>query len=540
MNDHDSSDDDSPPTLARPELIDLLEDLFLSPPSRDPSPRAPSLRLRGEVRTGDGTDDQPDEQLDLRALDYVAEYDPHLMCPICHVPFIEPVVLECDHTFCDSCLREYRQGVSTGLRSQCPTCRTFLLSGSRKASRLIVNMCNDIRVRCPNEDCEEAVPRGLVERHATRDCPHERLPCPDTGCGKLVKRKNYVADQCIHTSHIECDCGAIIELGKGEWLKHKDEDCPATGVACKECGQRISARDYLAGSQTHICSTGGQENICPGRAYGCTDDVEDLEAHVRSCPLARLAPCLQKQSQLLQSLQEQLAMAKVRNEVLETGLGKITDLVHDRVLPYVSQSDRSFPEEASDVEEIERDHIPAAISHRDLLMPAHLRALTPSPDPDATSVSQTQRHLLALHEALRGDVSRLHEDVHALHTMMADLDARTSMQIMNETLRIKEDLAHTNAALFSTRSQVQWLLNRDRIGQQQQAMGMRGRAPSAQPQPSNQAQSSRSSVSEERSETSHLGTSLDGQPSSSNVAPSPNFRPQGRRLSGGSQERVKL
>jgi hypothetical protein len=250
-----------------------------------------------------------------------------------------------------------------------------------------------------------------------------------------------------------------------------------------------------------------------------------------------------KQSQLLQSLQEQLTMAKVRNDVLESGFDKINEIVKERVLPQLSPSDASAVEDMSDVEEIERDHIPSAISHRDLSLPADLRGMAPSPDMDASSISQTQQHLLALHESLRGNVTTIEHDLAALSHTITDLDARTSMQIMNETLRVKEDLAHTNAALFSTRAQVQWLLNRERLGQQQQAMGMRGRAPSVQPQPQpqgqNQTQSTRSSMSEGTDGSAQVSSSDGGNPSGSNLGASPSFRPQVRRLSG-SQERVKL
>lgn len=544
MDDNQSRDpatqnipDGSPPS-PRPEHLETLFAEFARTRPRISPSRSPPLRSRRHVRNESHNQNGP--KLDLRALDYVAEYDSHLMCPICHVPFLEPVVLDCDHTFCNSCLKEYREGAGTGLRSECPTCRTFSLSGARKASRLIVNMCNEIKVRCPNEDCEEIVLRGYVEYHATRECQHQKLECPDPKCGKLVKKKNYVPNQCIHSSNIECDCGAEIQLGRGGWLKHKDEECPNTALKCQSCGEQRLAGDLAEGNDDHVCSN-VEGQTCPGRPYGCLDEVteENLDAHMKTCPLARLAPFLQKQSKLLESLREQLNMAKVRNEVLETGFDKISDIINERVLPYLSQSEDSPAAEASDIEEIERDPIPSAISHRDLLMPAHLQALTPSPDPDAASISQTQQHLLALHESLRGNVSNLEQDIVALHNNISDLDARTSMQIMNETLRVKEDLAHTNAALFSTRAQVQWLLNRERIGQQQQAMGMRGRTSSAQPQASNQGQSIRGSVSDD-AEGSHLGTSVDSQHSSSSLAPSPNFRPQIRRLSGGSQERVKL
>ncbi|KIW63774.1 hypothetical protein PV04_08751 [Phialophora macrospora] len=522
---------DSPVPL-QSQFNTLFAEFARSRPRVSP-PRSPS----GRQSHHDRPKESEPARLDLRSLEYAEDYDSHLMCPICHVPFVDPVVLECDHTFCESCLQEYREGGQSGQRNQCPTCRAFVLSDCRKASRLIVNMCNEVKVNCPNEDCEQVLPRGYIERHATRECPHQRLGCPDPRCGKMVKRRNFVPEQCIHSSHIECDCGAVIELGKGEWLRHKDEDCPNTGVKCKQCGQRISARDYLNGVTGHICD---QDHVCPGKEYGCTDEFipDELDQHVKSCPLARMAPHLKRQSQLLQSLQEQLAVVKVRNEVLETGFDKINDIVNDRVLPHIDHIDRSPPPE-SDIEEIERDHIPSAVSHRDLLMPAHLRALTPSPDPLASTISQTQQHLLALHESLRGTVDTLENDITVMAGNIADLDARTSMQLMNETLRIKEELAHTNAALFSTRSQVQWLLNRERIGQQQQAMGMRGRTPSVQPHSTNLDPSARSSVSE-GTDPSAQGSSSERQPSPGFVASSPNFRPQMRRPSGGSQERVKL
>ncbi len=528
-DDHDIPDQDYPVQL-QSQFDTLFAEFSRSRPRVSPPRSPPAIESRYEhLKDIDG------RRLDLRSLEYAEDYDSHLMCPICHVPFVDPVVLECDHTFCESCLEEYRAGGHDDHSNRCPTCRAFVLLHVRKASRLIINMCNEVRVKCPNEDCEQTIPRGYIERHATKECPHERLQCPDSECGKVVKRRNHVPEQCIHSSHIECDCGAVIELGKGEWLRHKDEDCPNTGVKCKECGQRVSTRDYLNGVTGHICNP---DHLCPGRGYGCTDifEPDELDHHVKSCSLAKMAPYLKKQSQLLSSLQEQLAMVKVRNEVLETGFDKINDIVNDRVLPYIDHADRSPPPE-SDIEEIERDHIPSATSHRDLLMPAHLRALTPSPDPTAT-ITQTQTHLLALQESLRGTVGNLENDVTVMANNIADLDARTSMQLMNETLRIKEELAHTNAALFSTRSQVQWLLNRERIGQQQQAMGMRGRTPSVQPQSANAGPSTRSSVSE-GTDPSALGSSSERQPSPGFVASSPNFRPQMRRLSG-SQERVKL
>jgi hypothetical protein len=408
----------------------------------------------------------------------------------------------------------------------------------------------------------------------------------------MVKRKNFVPDQCIHSSHIECDCGAVIELGRGEWLKHKDEDCPTTGIKCDLCDERISDKDYLAGRNAHVCKAETITQQCPGAEFGCTDDLSDidLDSHTKRCPLARLAPTLNKQSQLLQSLTEQLTLTKVRNEVLETGIDRIHTLINDRILPNLLNAPFSDhldldTDPDTDIEEIPRPPpSPPPGPPTNLSLPAHLRPLTP-----------TNSDLLSLHSALQDNISTLSTQLINVQNALGELDARTSMTMMNETLRLKEDLAHQNAGLFSTRAQVQWLLQRERermvhgqqMQQMQQGQGQRGRT-GVQPDQNTAAipgtspsaaattgmSSARSSISTDIGGPGGEGMSLPSPSYStsasaiqaegsthvnadarspqfrnstlpmpipnSNPMASPRVRPQMRRLSGGSQERVKL
>lgn len=514
----------------------------LSPPLRTPAashPHLPAPSMR---------DVAAEPQVDLRALDYVSEYDSHLMCPICHVPFVDPVVLDCDHTFCRLCLDEYQEGANNSPRNTCPSCRTLLLARPHKASRLIVNMCNDIKVRCPNDDCEAVHPRGCIEQHAVKDCPEYQQNCPESTCEKKVKRKNFVPDQCIHSSHIECDCGAVIELGRGEWLKHKDEACPTTGVKCDLCEERISVKDYLAGRNAHICRSDTITLRCPGVPYGCSNTnpfstPEELEFHTLTCPIALLTPHLKKQSDQLQSLTDQLTLTKVRNEVLETGLDKINDILTSRVLPNIPSHTPSRAPSPT----------PSSLSIEEIPRPPHQTNPYTLPAPQPTDFD-----ILNLHTHLSDNITTLSTQLLTLQNNLADLDARTSMMLMNETLRIKEDLAQQGAGLFSTRAQVQWLLNRERermvIAHQQQQTQTQSQA---------QAQhigSERPGLARGRS--SNVGGGVGaaaaaGEGSSSSarssfstgnaagleegalLGTSPRLRPLGRRLSG-SQERVKL
>jgi hypothetical protein len=133
-------------------------------------------------------------------------------------------------------------------------------------------------------------------------------------------------------------------------------------------------------------------------------------------------------------------------------------------------------------------------------------------DSSSTFSSNATTYLLALHESLREEVGQLS---HAI----SDLDARASMAIMNECLRLKEDMAHTNAAVSSIRMQVQWLMN-PRIHQSQRT-GVR----------------TNSGNNDNETRTGQLGSSTSGPSNAS--GPSPVFlRP--RRLSDSGREGTKL
>ncbi|KAK5094327.1 hypothetical protein LTR70_004220 [Exophiala xenobiotica] len=535
-----------------PSPFDTLWTEFARSHPRLSPPRTPTHRVVRSVASAGSSVLRVRSAIDLRSLDYVSEYDSNLMCPICHVPLIDPVVLDCDHTFCQQCFEEYKNGGPSTDRSKCPACRSYLLGGSRKASRLIKNMCNEIQVRCPNNRCDVVTARGYVEQHATRECPEQELPCPDTQCLRKSKRKNFVPDQCIHSSHIECDCGASMQLGRGEWIKHKDLECPNKNSV------PTASLETTVGGQEDEAETPPR---CPGADFGCTEEIAliDHETHIKHCPLARLAPALTKQSQLLHSLSVQLKMTNLRNDVLETGFDRLNELITNTIEPKLNRLIDTDHSSDIDIEEIPRDDL-------SLLS-------TDTPTPTATQTTSYTTAYNSLHPRL----STLESQTSTLQSHLTDLDARSSMALMNETLRIREELAHINGAMYSTRAQVQWLLNRERIMGQREAMGQRGRvgAPgggSAQTQAQGQgqgqgaraerggpAQNSQSAAGVAGG-TSTQRPSIDRNLSSawstisqaaagsgsgpSSAATSPMFsaaRPSLRRLSGGSsQERVKL
>ncbi|RHZ60242.1 hypothetical protein CDV55_101460 [Aspergillus turcosus] len=394
-----------------------------------------------------------DEIVDLRALEYVSSYDDHLMCAICHCPFIRPVRLECDHVFCQKCLNSAITTFAAGRDDfTCPTCRTPTRDIYLNVPRLLINMCDDVRVRCPfsSEGCKEIVPRGHVQAHVDKYCGYRLMDCPDTFCDKKTRKKYLSPDgKCMHDLHQCTRCEE--EIMEQDYEEHVKELCPSLRTTCPDCQTTVLRKEL----RDHIETCPEAIHACAASKYGCPVKVKraDLATHEQICPLIAMGPYFEAQNARLDSLELTIRHLQQRNEIFEDGLANIRSTLLDasHALPGHNTETRSGSSGQSGSPGSPR--LSGTQAHAD--------------NSGATSSSAaTTTYLLALHESLREEVGQLS---HAI----TDLDARASMAIMNECLRIKEDMAHTNAAVSSIRMQVQWLMN-PRLHQGQRAIGVRG------------------------------------------------------------------
>ncbi|KAL6239680.1 hypothetical protein BDW75DRAFT_101625 [Aspergillus navahoensis] len=163
-----------------------------------------------------------DGLIELRGLEYISNYDDHLMCPICHCPFIRPVRLGCDHVFCQTCLNFAIRTFAGGRDDfTCPTCRTPTRDVYLNVPRLLTNMCDDLPVRCPfsSQGCKEVVPRGHIQSHADKYCEYKLMDCPSPSCDEKTPKKNLSPDnKCMHELHkcLRCDAD-IMEQDYEVW-----------------------------------------------------------------------------------------------------------------------------------------------------------------------------------------------------------------------------------------------------------------------------------------------------------------------------------
>ncbi|KAJ5106743.1 Zinc finger RING-type [Penicillium angulare] len=424
-------------------------------------------------------------QVDLRSLELVSDYDSHLMCAICHCAFVQPVRLQCDHVFCEKCLRSaitsFRSADPDGF--PCPSCRTPTSHLSMSVPRLLINMCDEIQVRCPlaTEGCEEVVPRGHVQSHVDKYCGYQLVPCPDESCDKMTRKKDLQTGKRCRHDYWRCSrCEE--DVMEQDYEEHDKELCPSLETVCIDCGTVVLQRAL----KTHIEACPEVLSSCAASKYGCQVKIRraEITTHEQQCPLVAIGPYFEAQNTRLNSLELTTRHLQQRNEIFEDGLANI----------------RSTLVESSRIDSRRNDTAPAADAEESADRSANVFS------------SNATTYLLSLHESLREEVNQMS---HAL----TDLDARASMSIMNECLRIKEDMAHTNAAVNSVRMQVQWLMNPRLHGTRTGAMRTNGTStpgearsqftPSSTPGPSSAAGSSLGPLRPRRpSDTGREGTKL--------------------------------
>ncbi|GAD91742.1 TRAF-like signal transducer, putative [Paecilomyces variotii No. 5] len=372
-----------------------------------------------------GSDRSMDELVDLRALEYVSSYDAHLMCPICHCPFIRPVRLQCDHVFCQTCLNSAMNAIDVSPEDfTCPTCRAPTKDIFMNVPRLLINMCDDILVKCPYSEggCSEIVPRGHVQSHVDKYCEYKLVECPSLTCDKKTRKKNMSPDhRCMHTIHRcdQCEEGVMEQ----DLEEHVSELCPSLRTNCPDCHASI----FRNALQEHIDSCPEAIHPCAAAKYGCPVKLKraDLGVHEQSCPLITMGPYFEAQNSRMDSMDMTIKHLKQRNEILEDGIANIQSTLVEATRAPRETRTRSSARERSGSPSSQEIPSSTAVDRSSNL-----------------SSSTATTYLLSLHESLRDEVSQLS---HAI----TDLDARASMAIMNESLRIKEDMAHTNAALNS-------------------------------------------------------------------------------------------
>ncbi|KAH7027077.1 hypothetical protein B0J12DRAFT_745774 [Macrophomina phaseolina] len=361
--------------------------------------------------------------IDYHQLELVKPCDANLCCLICMEPFVNPKRLLCEHTFCEQCLNDhirYAVGQSfnyPGSGARCPTCRRELNMDVEPlgVARIVTNMLDELLVKCPsrNEGCAWQGQRCEAQDHVDFACEYRLVNCPARSCSHPVMAKD-IERGCLH-NFVNCEfCQeTVMEI---TLEAHYTKLCPLRMDECRDCGSEV-VRKEIDAHYRNVCPKAVIN--CPAHEFGCDYNCQrdGMDKHKHSCTIAKMLPMLQGMKTRQDDLEAENSQLRRQVSCLEQGLNAMQAMV-------------ALPPGTTAYE------VPGAA---DFAAPSSL-----------TDVNQ--QDLIAQHETLRNEVSRL-------SNMIAEVEARTSMQLHSEVLRINTDMARTEAALGAMRNQQQWLIN---------------------------------------------------------------------------------
>jgi len=306
---------------------------------------------------------------------------------------------------------------------------------------------------------------------------------------------------CLHytVSCLSCRQG----MHRADLDAHWTFECADREVRCELCKSAVLSRNI----EQHRRDTCAAITVtCPGAAFGCLNRSKraQAEVHAKGCALAKLAPVLNAQKQRMDEQEAAQRVMSRKLEVLETGFAAmqtILDAPHDNPdldsadetrIPFLpelrrhsaltvgttlaSPSDYDFPQPpssarltsaSSPTSTIRTMHTaidqsspprrappePPGPRPTDLPPPMSPDFDLPSPFPPLSTdgpYASPLHHLLSMHENLRDEMTRI-------STTLQELEGRHSMQILNENLRTREEIAYLGGQVAGMSRQVHWL-----------------------------------------------------------------------------------
>ncbi|KAF2279480.1 uncharacterized protein EI97DRAFT_392397 [Westerdykella ornata] len=415
-------------------------------PPGSPSPLALRASTSPHRRKSRGARIPPDFHL----LDYVNTPDSNLICLICHCPFDRPVRLACEHYFCRICLDHAWDAQPEGCKT-CPTCRHKVDADEEPlpVPKILERMLDELLVRCPNSKlgCPWVEQRSNLENHVMLYCEYALVECPASDCRLPVSQKDCHKG-CLHYS-VSCD-NCHTSLLRKDLEDHQRATCQFRFAPCPHCSAELLRLDLNA----HINDVCPKATVqCPGSIVGCkySAERETVAEHETACPMATMAPFFRDQQARIERNEARFEPLVRKVGILEDGLSNITNMLYP-----ANANDSSFPV-TNPLDSNNPDAFPPAP-----LMPTPDFRLPPAsfpPAPHNNDQSHSQppfdsqiHHLLTLHDSLRDELSRV-------ASALSELEGRTSMMIMNENQRVKEEMLHTNAAINGMRVQLHWLMS---------------------------------------------------------------------------------
>ncbi|XP_050403664.1 E3 ubiquitin-protein ligase TRIM56-like [Patella vulgata] len=177
------------------------------------------------------------------------------VCSICLNDFKQPKIIDCDHTFCFTCLEDYTNKVSSNNRFPCPLCRHDVHIPEGGLGEFKSNLDIDIEQELVSDICTEEIPpcdvckTGVNSEFKCEDC--EQYLC--SSC-----RKMHDALRICH-NHVLVPVAETLEIHRERNRKtipaprdvcpdHRNKD---VRCYCKDCSTAVCSDCFVTNHSSH-------------------------------------------------------------------------------------------------------------------------------------------------------------------------------------------------------------------------------------------------------------------------------------------------
>lgn len=176
------------------------------------------------------------------SFEYVTPVDHNLLCPICQLPFSEPMlsVAGCEHVYCRLCILEHLRS-SASSSTSCPCDRQPLHESQLvPAPRLIKLLCDELPVSCSG--CRKWTgQRADWSRHTRVECIAANGV--EDAAAAVKARATVCENGCGFQVADEDSSNNGVERKRRQLQQHHEQDCQKRTVRCEMCGHRGTAKD---------------------------------------------------------------------------------------------------------------------------------------------------------------------------------------------------------------------------------------------------------------------------------------------------------
>ncbi|CAJ0751101.1 12749_t:CDS:2, partial [Entrophospora sp. SA101] len=357
------------------------------------------------------------------------------------------------HTFCKLCINQS----ITSTKSICPIDRSPLSDTKNQlkpASKLIVNMVNELLVYCPNRElgCSHVGERQLIHSHIKDDCMYLEIQCCLEECKEIFLRKDLSKhiEKCLPKIVDDCELCNL----KKKSFSSKDLQISSENFICQDCHSAFSQSQF----SQHIKQCPVKVVSCLHSQFGCKWSGQQhdlLNNHIKICVYESLKDFFTIYKQHSDTINQENQQLKSKLNQLNSSV----DILQNQFVTISNQlSSILYRYELYIENPINTNISPIIIGNNNGDSNDINNNIGNSNNSNIIINHEDHSTLLSTHELLLSDNDRINNEIQLLNENLIDLEFKQNDALMKETLKIQQEVTSLKSTCNSLKMQINYLL----------------------------------------------------------------------------------